>query len=162
MKITMGGNAVTLCGTVLKVGDAAPDFLVKDKDLKNVKLSDTEGLRLFIAVPSLDTPVCDTEVRRFYKETESIESLNVAVFSVDTPFAQSRWCAGAGIKNLNIYSDFYDHSFGKNYGIRIKELGLLTRSVFVIDAKNKITYVQIVPEVTNEPNYAEVLDFLKN
>lgn len=162
MKITMGGNAVSLEGSMPKVGDTAPDFLVKDKDLNNVKLSDTKGLRLFVAVPSLDTPVCDTEVRRFYKETEGIRDLTVAVFSMDTPFAQARWCAGAGISNLHVYSDFYNQSFGKSYGIRIHEVGLLARAIFIVDAQNKIKYVQVVNEVTHEPNYDEVLQFLKH
>lgn len=161
MKITMGGKEVKLSGKPLAVGAKAPDFLVKDKSMQNVTLADTKGLRLFVAVPSLDTPVCDTEVRRFYKETEKLEGVNVAVFSADTPFAQQRWCAGAGIKNLAVYSDFYNHSFGKAFGILLTDLGLLARSVFIIDENNKIIYTQIVSEVTNEPNYDEVLAVLK-
>lgn len=161
MNVKMGGNAVTLCAKTIKVGDKAPDFLVKDKDLKDVKLSDTKGLRLFVTVPSLDTPVCDAEVRHFYKETEGMANVNVAVFSVDTPFAQARWCVAAGIKNLNVYSDFYDHSFGKAYGLRIKELGLLARAILIIDADNIVKYVQVVEETTHEPNYEEVLAALK-
>lgn len=161
MKITFAGNEVQMAGTLVKVGEPAPDFLVKDKDLKNITLADTKGKRLFVAVPSLDTPVCDAEVRKFYKETEKMSDVNVAVFSVDTPFAQARWCAGAGIKNLTVYSDFYNHSFGKHYGIQLKDLGILARAVFIVDKNGKISYVQVVSEVTNEPNYDEVLAALK-
>ena len=161
MKITMGGNEVKLSGEPLKVGAKVPDFLVKDASWKTVTLADTKGLRLFVAVPSLDTPVCDMEVRRFYKETEGFKNVSVAVFSADAPFAQKRWCAGAGITNLTVYSDFYNHSFGEAFGIQLKDLGILARAVFIIDEKNTVKYVQVVSEVTNEPNYEEVLAALK-
>ncbi|MEL3904618.1 MAG: thiol peroxidase [Treponemataceae bacterium] len=161
MKITMGGNEVKLSGEPLKVGAKVPDFLVKDEALHDVTLADTKGLRLFVAVPSLDTPVCDTEVRRFYKETEHLNNVSVSVFSVDTPFAQKRWCAGAGIKNLSVYSDFYNHSFGKAFGILLSDLGLLARAIFIIDEHNTVIYSQVVSEVTNEPDYDAALTALK-
>ncbi|CEM60629.1 thiol peroxidase [Treponema phagedenis] len=161
MNITMAGNPVSLTGTLVKVGDKAPDFLVKNKELGNVALKDTKGLRLFVAVPSLDTPVCDMEVRKFHKEAAAVPQVETIVLSMDLPFAQARWCGAAGIDTLTIYSDFYNHSFGKNYGLYISELGLLARAIIIVDAANTVRYVQVVPEVTHEPDYADVIKALK-
>ena len=161
MKVTFQGNPLTLEGTQVKVGDTAPDFTVVDNDLNPFKLSDTKGKRVFLTVPSLDTPVCDTEVRRFNQEAAKLGDVTIYTISMDLPFAQGRWCGVAGIDKVKTVSDYKDREFGKNYGVYIKELGLLSRAVFVIDENNKIVYVEYLNEVTEEPDYDKALDALK-
>ena len=157
--ITFKGNPFTLLGPELKVGDKAPDFAVVDNGLAPVTLASSAGtVRIISAVPSLDTPVCDAETRRFNQEAAALPG-NVAVLtiSLDLPFAQKRWCGAAGIDKVTTLSDYRERSFGQNYGVLIKELLLLTRAIFVIDAQGVIRYIQIVPEVTSEPDYAAVI-----
>ena len=161
MKVTFQGNPLTLAGTQVKVGDTAPDFTVVDNDLNPLKLSDTKGKRVFLTVPSLDTPVCDTEVRRFNQEAAKLGDVTIYTISMDLPFAQARWCGGAGIDKVITASDYKDREFGKNYGVHINELGLLSRAVFVVDENNKVTYVVYLSEITEEPNYDEALAALK-
>ena len=161
MKVTFQGNPLTLEGTQVKVGDTAPDFTVVDNDLNPFKLSDTKGKRVFLTVPSLDTPVCDTEVRRFNQEAAKLGDVTIYTISMDLPFAQGRWCGGAEIDKVKTVSDYKDREFGKNYGVYIKELGLLSRAVFVIDENNKIVYVEYLNEVTEEPDYDKALDLFK-
>lgn len=162
MKVTFQGQPITLKGKQVKVGDVAPDFTVVDNDLKPLKLKDTKGKRVFLTVPSLDTPVCDTEVRRFNQEAVKLEE-NVTIYTVsmDLPFAQGRWCGGAGIDKVKTVSDYKDREFGNNYGVYIDELGLLSRAVFVIDENNKVVYVEYLQEITDEPNYEKALEALK-
>ena len=148
MKVTFQGNPLTLEGTQVKVGDTAPDFTVVDNDLNPFKLSDTKGKRVFLTVPSLDTPVCDTEVRRFNQEAAKLGDVTIYTISMDLPFAQGRWCGGAEIDKVKTVSDYKDREFGKNYGVYIKELGLLSRAVFVIDENNKIVYVEYLNEIS--------------
>ena len=136
MKVTFQGNPLTLEGTQLKVGDTAPNFTVVDNDLNPFKLSDTKGKRVFLTVPSLDTPVCDTEVRRFNQEAAKLGDVTIYTISMDLPFAQGRWCGGAEIDKVKTVSDYKDREFGKNYGVYINELGLLSRAVFVVDENN--------------------------
>jgi len=157
--ITFKGNPMTLLGPELKVGDAAPDFVVVDNGLAAVTLSSYAGkVKIISAVPSLDTPVCDTETRRFNQEAASLPGDAVVLtVSLDLPFAQKRWCGAAGIDKVVTLSDYRERSFGLGYGVLIKELLLLTRAVFVVDAANTIRYIQIVPEVTGEPDYAAVI-----
>lgn len=156
--VTFKGNPLTLLGREVKVGDKAPDFKVVDTGLQAVTLADTAGAtRIFVAVPSLDTPVCDLETRRFNEEAAKLGDVKVYVVSLDLPFAQKRWCGAAGVKNVQMLSDYQDRSFGENYGVLIKELKLLARSVFVVDKHDTVTYVEVVPEVTNEPNYDAAL-----
>ncbi len=157
MNITFKGNPNTLEGNTLEVGDVAPDFLVSDNNLRPLTLEDTSGKRVFVSVPSLDTAVCDREVRRFNKDATRIKDVSIYVISMDLPFAQKRWCGNAGIEAVKTVSDYKDRSFGQNYGTYIQELGLLTRAVFVIDEDNKITYVEYCEEVTQEPDYDKVL-----
>ncbi len=157
MNITFKGNPITLEGNTLEVGDVAPDFLVSDNNLRPLTLEDTSGKRVFVSVPSLDTVVCDREVRRFNKDATRIKDVSIYVISMDLPFAQKRWCGNAGIEAVKTVSDYKDRSFGQNYGTYIQELGLLTRAVFVIDEDNKITYVEYCEEVTQEPDYDKVL-----
>ena len=161
MKVTFQGNPLTLEGTQVKVGDTAPDFTVVNNDLNPLKLSDTKGKRVFLTVPSLDTPVCDTEVRRFNQEASKLGDVTIYTISMDLPFAQARWCGSAGIDKVVTASDYKDREFGKNYGVYINELGLLSRAVFVVDENNKVTYVEYLNEITEEPNYDNALAALK-
>lgn len=158
-KITFKGNPMTLVGPELKVGDAAPDFSVVDNALAPVNLATYAGkVKIISAVPSLDTPVCDTETRRFNQEAAQLPgAVAVLTVSLDLPFAQKRWCGAAGIDKVVTLSDYRDRSFGLAYGVLIDELKLLSRSIFVVDQNNTIRYIQHVPEVTQEPDYEAVL-----
>jgi len=162
--ITFKGNPFTLLGPALKVGDKAPEFSVVDNGLAAVSLASSAGkIRIISSVPSLDTPVCDTETRRFNQEAANLPGdVLVLTISLDLPFAQKRWCGAAGIDKVTTLSDYRDRSFGQNYGVLIKELLLLTRAIFVIDGEGIIRYIQIVPEVTSEPDYAAVIAAAKS
>lgn len=156
--ITFKGNPLTLVGPDVKVGDKAPEFTVLGNDLSPITLASTQGkTRLIVSVPSVDTPVCDMEVRRFNQEAAKLANVEVLVISMDLPFAQSRWCGAAEISNVKTASDHRDASFGKNYGVLIKELRLDARAIFVVDANNTVVYKEIVSEVTAEPNYEAAL-----
>ena len=160
--VTLKGNPFTLVGPELKVGDKAPEFSVLASDLSAITLASSQGkTRLIIAVPSLDTPVCDAETRRFNEEAGKMPGTEVLVISVDLPFAQKRFCATAGLQNVKTLSDHRDVSFGKAYGTLIKELRLLSRAIFVVDANDKIQYAEYVPEVGSHPNYDAALNALK-
>ena len=157
--VTFKGNPVTLVGPELKVGDRAPEFAVVDTSLTPVNLATYGGkVRVISAVPSLDTPVCDTETRRFNQEAATLPGdVAVLTVSLDLPFAQKRWCGAAGIDRVTTLSDYRDRSFALAYGVLIDELKLLARTIFVIDADDTIRYIQRVPEVTHEPDYAAVM-----
>ena len=157
--ITFKGNPMTLLGPDVKPGDPAPDFRVVNTDLQPVSLADSRGkVRLITVVPSLDTGVCDTMTRKFNEQTAGLpEGAVVYTVSMDLPFAQKRWCGNAGIEKVKTLSDYQDRSFGLNYGVLIKELKLLARSVFVIDPEGKVAYREIVREVTDEPDYESAL-----
>jgi thiol peroxidase len=157
------GNPLTLLGSGLKVGAKAPDFFVLDNGLAPVTLANYSGkVKIICTVPSLDTPVCDTETRRFNQEAANLKGdVVVLTISQDLPFAQGRWCGAAGIDRVVTLSDYRDRAFGSAYGVMIKELMLLTRAVFVLDANDIIRYIQIVPEITNEPDYAAALEAVK-
>jgi len=157
--ITMKGNALTLVGNKVKVGELAPDFEVLDNDLKPLKLSSFHSKVCIISsVPSLDTSVCDTMTRRFNQEAGNLgENVAVLTISMDLPFAQKRWCGAAGVNNVQTLSDHRQTSFGTAFGVLIKELRLLARAVFVVDKNGIIRYIQIVGELTNEPDYEAVL-----
>jgi thiol peroxidase len=161
--ITFKGNQFTLLGPELRIGEKAPDFSVVDNGLAPVTLASSTGkIRIISTVPSLDTPVCDTETRRFNQDAAGLpENVVVLTISLDLPFAQKRWCGAAGIDRVTTLSDYRERSFGQNYGVLIKELLLLTRAIFVVDADDIIRYIQIVPEVTSEPDYAAVLQAAK-
>lgn len=161
MKVTFQGAPLTLEGTQVKVGDTAPDFTVVGNDLSPIKFSETKGKRILVAVPSLDTPVCDMEVRRFNEEASKITDTKVYTISMDLPFAQARWCGNAGVENVITASDYKDREFSKNYGLYIKELGLVSRAVIVIDEDNKVIYTEYLSEITNEPNYEAALASIK-
>jgi len=160
--VTFGGDAITLVGNELKAGDQAPDFTVLSNDLKEVKLSDYKGkVKLIAAVPSVDTGVCSQETKRFNEEADKLDNVQVLTISMDLPFAQQRWCAANGVKNLDTLSDHRDADFGEKYGVLIKELRLLARAIFVVDSNDKVTYVEYVSEVTNHPDYDAALEAAK-
>jgi thiol peroxidase len=157
--ITFKGGPLTLLGPDLKVGDKAPDFKLIANDLSEVTLASSAGkTRILVTVPSIDTPVCDTEGRKFNQEASRLDNVDVMVISMDLPFAQSRWCGAADIKNVKTLSDYRGAQFGQAYGVLIKELHLTARAVFVVDANNTIVYKEIVSEVTQEPNYNAALE----
>lgn len=162
--VTMKGKPLTLLGKEIKVGQKAPDFEVHANDLTKVSLASFRDQTLVIlSVPSLDTSVCDTMTRRFNQEAVSLgEDVNVIVISMDLPFAQKRWCGAAGVKNVMALSDHYDANFGKAYGVLIKELRLLARAVFVVDKDSTIKYIQLVGEISQEPDYKAAIDAVKN
>lgn len=160
--ITFKGGPVTLLGSEVKVGDKAPNFTVLANDLSPVTLDDSKGhVRLISVVPSIDTGVCDAQTRRFNEEAASLGNVKVLTVSVDLPFAQKRWCAAAGIENVQTLSDHRDLSFGEAYGVAIKELRLLARAVFVVDSNDTVTYVEYVSEATDHPNYEAAIEAAK-
>ncbi len=160
--VTFKGSPVTLVGNEVKVGDTAPNFTVLANDLSEVTLNDSEGhVRLISVVPSIDTGVCDEQTRRFNEEAASLPGVKILTISCDLPFAQARWCAAAGIENVQVLSDHRDLSFGEAFGVVMKELRLLARSIFVVDSTGKITYKEIVNEVTNHPNYTAAIEAAK-
>lgn len=161
--ITMKGNPLTLVGKEVKVGDSSPDCEVIANDMSAVRLSSYRGkICIITSVPSLDTSVCDMETRRFNEEAGNLGSgVVVLTISMDLPFAQKRWCGAAGVQNVQTLSDYRDASFGKAYGVLIKELRLLARAVFVVDKNGTIRYIQIVREVATEPDYNAVLGAVK-
>ena len=161
--VTFKGNPLTLIGPELKAGDKAPDFKVLAKDLSEVTLASSKGkTRLISVVPSLDTPVCEMQTKRFNEEASKFPSqIAVITISMDLPFAQNRFCGAAKADKIQFLSDHRDASFGKAYGVLIKELRLLARSIFVIGPDDKIQYVEYVKEVTQHPDYDKALQILK-
>jgi thiol peroxidase len=161
--IKFKGNPLKLAGSQPSIGEKAPDFEVLTNDLSPFKLSEHQGKAYVIcSVPSLDTSVCDTEVRKFNEQAASLgEDVAVLVISMDLPFAQKRWCGAAGVKNVQTLSDHNQANFGNTYGVLIKELRLLARAVFVVDKKGVIRYIEVVDELSNEPDYQAALKAVK-
>jgi len=164
--VTFKGNPVTLQGDEVKVGQAAPDFNIqKSSDMGDYTLASSAGkTRILVAVPSVDTPVCDTEVRRFNEEAAKLPDVEIVTVSMDLPFAQKRWCAAAGIDKLITASDHRSASFGKNYGVLISGGPLdriHARSVFVIGPDNTVKYAEYVKDIAEQPNYEAVLEAAK-
>ena len=158
--VTMKGDPLTLLGTEPEVGDEAPDFTVVDGELEEVSLYDFEDQVVIIAaVPSVDTSVCAKETRKFNEKAASLsDDIQILTISMDLPFALDRFCSAEGIDQVATLSDHRDADFGESYGVLIKELRLLARSVFVVDRQGKITYKELVSEVTDEPNYDAALE----
>lgn len=155
---TLKGNPFTLIGPELKAGDAAPDFHVMDNSLKPVTLKDTGArVRIISVVPSLDTPVCDAQTKRFNEEAARLPGVDIIAVSMDLPFAQKRWCGAFGVDNVKMLSDHMDGSFGSHYGTLIKELRIESRAIFVVDQQNKIRHAEYVKEVADFPNYEAAL-----
>jgi thiol peroxidase len=159
----MKGNPLTLMGNEVKVGEKAPDFVVLDNDLAPVQFSSYRGkICILSSVPSLDTPVCDMETRKFNEEANRLgKDIMILTISMDLPFAQKRWCAAAGVDKVKTLSDHRDASFGASFGVLIKELRLLARAVFLVDGQGTVQYIQFVKEVTKEPDYDAILTALK-
>jgi len=156
--VTRAGNPLTLIGPEIKVGDHAPDFRCADNDWKAVTLADTAGkVRLFNVVWSLDTAVCDTQTRRFNEEAVKIAGLDIWTVSMDLPFAQKRWCGASGLVGVRTISDHHDASFGSNWGLLAKERRLLARATFVVDPSDTVRHVEIVKDITQQPDYDAAL-----
>ena len=154
----MKGNPKTLVGPELKVGDTAPDFSLVDGGLNAVTLKDTGNhVRIISVIPSLDTPVCDAQTKRFNEEAAKLTGVDIITVSMDLPFAQKRWCGAFGVDKVKMLSDHKDASFGTNYGTLIKELRIESRAIFVLDSKNKIRHAEYVKEVADFPNYETAL-----
>ncbi len=161
--VTLRGSPLTLVGDEVKIGQKAPDFNAIDNNLSPVKFSSYLGKVCIISsVVSLDTPVCDTQTRKFNEEASRLgPEVVILTLSMDLPFAQKRWCGAAGVDKIQTLSDHRDASFGTSYGVLIKELRLLARAVFVVDQKGVLRYQQVVKEVTSEPDYDAALKELK-
>ena len=165
--VTLKGNPITISGPEIKVGQDAPDFAVLDTSLQPVRLSDAKGKVIILsAVPSLDTPVCDKETKRFNEEASSLgDGIEVWTLSMDLPFAQKRWCGANGVERVRALSDFRERSFGDAYGVFIKDgplAGVHARAVFVVGTDGKVKHVEYVNEIAAEPNYDAVLDAAKS
>ena len=162
IQVTMKGNPVTLLGNDVEVGQLAPDATLTANDLSEVKLSSFKGKKLLISVvPSLDTPICDQQTKRFNQEAAKLVDVQILTISMDLPFAQKRWCGAAGVDKLKTLSDHREASFAQAYGLLIKGPRLLARAIILVDTTGKIVYKQIVPEITTEPNYNDALETLK-
>lgn len=156
-KITFGGNPLTLAGTLIKVGDKAPDFTVLNADLTPFSLKSTAGkVRIISVVPSIDTGICDAQTRRFNQESAGLE-VEILTVSVDLPFALGRYCAAAGIDKVKTLSDHKDLDFGYKYGFVIDELRILSRGIIIVDKDDTVKYVEYVKEVGSHPNYETAL-----
>lgn len=162
-KVTSKGNPVTLLGREVKVGDPAPNFKVVDTKMQPVNLASFRGkFKVISSVASLDTSVCDMETKRFNEEAGQLpENVVILTISMDLPFAQARWCAAAGVEKVKTLSDYQDRSFGMAYGVLVKESKLLARAIFIVDDQDVVRYVELVPEITQEPDYDRVLSALR-
>jgi len=162
--VKMKGNPLTLVGDEVGLGGVAPEFEVLNQNLEPVTLSQFRGkVCVIVSAPSIDTPVCDLEARRFNEEAAKLGTdVVVLIITMDLPFAQKRWCAAAEVENIQLLSDHRDASFGHSFGVLIKELRLLARTVFISDRAGTIRYIQYVRETTDEPDYDEVLKALTN
>ncbi|MEP6963297.1 MAG: thiol peroxidase [Acidobacteriota bacterium] len=155
---TLKGNPLTVLGPELKVGDKAPDFKAVDDSLKPLDLKSTgDGVRIFSVVPSLDTPVCDMQTKRFNDEAGKLGDIKIYTVSMDLPFAQKRWCGAMGVDHVKMVSDHRDGSFGEAYGTLIKDLRIMSRAIFVVDKNNVIRHAEYVKEIGDHPNYETAL-----
>ena len=147
-----------MLGPALKPGEKAPDFKAVDDSLKDVNLAGTgSGVRIFSVVPSLDTPVCDAQTKRFNEEAGKLPDVKIYTFSMDLPFAQKRWCGAYGVDHVKMVSDHRDGSFGQAYGTLIKDLRIMSRAIFVVDKNNVIRHAEYVKEVADHPDYEAAL-----
>src|SRR5579871_2070829 len=155
---TMRGKPLTLVGPELKAGEKAPEFDVVSDTLQPVTLGTTgSGVRIFSVVPSLDTPVCDAQTKRFNEEAAKLPGVEIYTVSMDLPFAQKRWCGAYGVDKVKMVSDHKTGSFGEHYGTMIKDLRIESRAIFVVDKDNVIRHVEYVKEVADHPNYEAAL-----
>ena len=155
---TFKGSPLTLVGPELHVGDAAPDFSAIDNGLQPVTLASTgNGVRIFSVVPSLDTPVCDAQTKRFNEEAAKLAGVDIYTISLDLPFAQKRWCGAFGVDKVKMVSDHRSRSFSKAYGVFIQELAICSRAIFVLGKDNTLKHVEYVKEVADFPNFDTAL-----
>ena len=155
----MRGNPLTVVGPELKPGDAAPDFHTVDGGMAAIDLAATgSNVRIFSVVPSIDTPVCDLQTKRFNEEAAKLNGVDIYTISMDLPFAQKRWCAAFGVDKIKMLSDHRDASFGSAYGTLIKDLRIESRAIFVVGKDNQVKYVEYVKEVADHPNYDAALE----
>jgi thioredoxin-dependent peroxiredoxin len=155
----LGGKSFALAGSALKAGDPAPDFDVVDASLQPINLAKTgAGVRILSVVPSLDTPVCDAQTKRFEDEAAKLPGIRIFTVSMDLPFAQKRWCGNFGINHVGMLSDHRTGSFGEKYGTLIPDVRIESRAIFVLDNENKLRHVEYVPEVGSHPNYEAALE----
>jgi thiol peroxidase len=160
---TLRGNPHSVVGPELKTGDKAPDFHAVDDSLKPLDLAGTgTGVRIFSVVPSLDTPVCDAQTKRFNEEAGKLPDVKIYTVSMDLPFAQKRWCGAYGVDHVKMVSDHRSGSFGEHYGTLIKDLRILSRAIFVVDKDNTIRHAEYVKEVADHPNYESALAVAKS
>ena len=155
------GAPITLEGNTLAVGDKFPEFTVTTNELGDFTEKDSKGVRVFLTVPSIDTPVCDMEVKTFNGKIDSLDGVTCYTVSMDLPFAQGRWCALEGVEKVKTLSDYKYRSLGMATGTYAKELGLLTRASFVVDSNNNITFVEYLDEITDQPTYDAILEEAK-
>ncbi len=155
---TFKGNPLTLVGPELKTGEKAPNFEVVDKTMSNIDLKSTSGqVRIFSVVPSLDTPVCDMQTKRFNEEATKLPGIKMYTISMDLPFAQARWCGAFGVDNVTMLSDHRNGSFGAAFGTLIKEWRIESRAIFVLDKDDTVQHVEYVKEVADHPDYDAAL-----
>lgn len=157
--VTMKGKPLNVAGPELKVGDKAPDATLRKNLVEDFSLKQTAGkTRIFSVVPSIDTPVCAAQTKRFFQEAAGIPNVQILTISVDLPPAMSRFCAAEGLgEKVLLLSDYKDTDFGKKYGTLIPDLRIECRAVFVVDKNDTITYAEYVPEIAEHPNYEAVL-----
>ena len=159
---TLRGNPMTLVGPELKPGDKAPDFNAVDSSMQPINLSKTgSGVRVFSVIPSLDTPVCDAQTKRFNEEAATLPGVDIYTVSMDLPFAQKRWCGAFGVDHVKMVSDHKSGSFGEHYGTLIKELRIESRAIFVVDKNDVIRHAEYVKEVADHPNYESAMKIAK-
>lgn len=161
--VKAGGQQIVLLGDELKVGQQAPDFRVVDNSFKPVRLSDFQGKTLMLSiVPSIDTGICSLQTKRFNEEVAKLpDSVQLLTISTDLPFAQKRFCEQEQVNNMAVLSDAVWRDFGSNYGLLIKDMGLLTRAIIIINQQGKVAYLQLVPELAQEPDYDAALQVLR-
>ena len=160
--VSMRGNPITLVGSEIKTGQKAPAFHAVGKGLGPVSLDNFKGkVKVISVVPSIDTPVCDAQTRRFNEEAAKLGDVQILTISMDLPFAQARWCGAAGVDKVTMVSDFKDKDFGTKYGVLMKEAGLLARAVFVVDKNDNVIHAEYVKEVANQPDYDATLNAAK-
>jgi thiol peroxidase len=161
--VNFKGNPIELSGTPPQIGDTAPPFELVGGDMAPVKLADSAGkVRIISVVPSIDTSVCSVQTARFNRELDTLpDSVVGYTISVDTPMAQNRWCAVEGVEKMKLISDFKGNTFGRDYGLYLHDLGLLARAVIIVDKDDKVVYTELVPEVSQEPNYDAALEKAK-
>lgn len=161
--ITFKGNKITILGNELKEGQVVPDFQLTANDMSDLSINNFKGKVVIIStIPSLDTPVCSIETKRFNEEASNLsDSVVILTVSRDLPFAQKRWCAAEGVSKVVTASDYKHRSFGSAFGVEIKELGLLARAIFVVGKDGKITHTEYVQEIAQEPDYSLALNAAK-